>query len=190
MFLIKGDECNEAHSVDPEHPEGKCFCHALHGEQKDWGCRWFTEWDANVQDAHKRGQLALVFYFRGHLAKHGADGSWWSSAAVQYEITPTQELSLASFGPPTTHVTGELRWGELAGAARAGNLWDDNSGLGGSQRGEVAWLKKRGIPFIRLDVGDGAPGASEMSAILVAKCTAACVALERELPGVSRTALL
>ena len=38
VFLIKDDERNGAHSVDPEHPEGKCFCHALHGEQKDWGC--------------------------------------------------------------------------------------------------------------------------------------------------------
>ena len=37
VFLIKSDARNGAHSVDPEHPAGKCFCHALYGEQKDWG---------------------------------------------------------------------------------------------------------------------------------------------------------
>ena len=142
-------------------------------------CRWFTEWDSNVQEAHTRGQICVVFYFRGHLAKHCADRSC-SSSGVQ--ITPMQDQRTMP------HVEGELRWEQLAGAARTGNLWDDSSGLGGSQRGEVAWLKKCGIPFVRLDVGDGAPGAGDIVPRHVAQCAAACAALERELPGESRTA--
>ena len=89
-----------------------------------------------------------------------------------------------------SHVEGELRWEELAGAARAGKLYDINSGLGGSHRGEVAWLRKCAIPLMRLDVGDGAPGASEIIALLLAQCTAACTALECELPGESRASHL
>ena len=162
-------------------------------------CRWFTEWDANVQEAHKRGQIAVVFYFRGHLAKHGAEGS--RSSDVDIDVDGEDELSVGrrertgSVGGRSDrqllhipHVEGELRWEQLAGAARTGNLWDDSSGLGGSQRGEVAWLKKCGIPFVRLDVGDGAPGAEDIVPRHVAQCAAACAALERELPGESRPA--
>ena len=103
-----------------------------------------------------------MFYFRDHLAKHGAN---WSSS----ETTP--------------HVEGELGWEELADAARAGTLWDASSGLGGSQRGEVAWLKKCGIPFLRLDVGDGAPGSSESVTRLAARGEALCATLDTTSPG-------
>ena len=163
-------------------------------------CRWFTEWDANVQEAHKRGQIAVVFYFRGHLAKHGADGSR-SRSDVEIDTDGEDQLSTGErerslpFGGRSDrqllqlpHVEGELLWEQLAGAARTGNLWDDDSGLGGSQRGEVAWLKKCGIPFVRLDVSDGAPGAGDIVPLHLAGCAAACAALERELPGESRTA--
>ena len=134
-----------------------------------------------MQDAHKRGQIVVVFYFRGHLAKHGADGSWSDNRGLK--VAGALQMESAASIP---HVEGELRWEELAGAARAGKLWDDGSGLGGSQRGEVAWLRKCAIPFMRLDVGDGAPGASEIVELLLARCAAACTALERELPGDSR----
>ena len=153
-----------------------------------------------MQEAHKRGQIAVVFYFRGHLAKHGAEGSRSSSEFhLGVDGEGNQILSVGgrertrSFGARCDsqllhmpHVEGELRWEQLAGAARTGNLWDDSSGLGGSQRGEVAWLKKCGIPFVRLDVGDGAPGAGDIVPRHVAHCAAACAALERELPGESR----
>ena len=38
VFLPGGDPRNGAHVVDPDCAEGKCFCHALYGSEKPWGC--------------------------------------------------------------------------------------------------------------------------------------------------------
>ena len=128
-------------------------------------CIWFKLWADNVHEAHRRGQRLIVFYFRGHLRKHGADWSSWPSKA---------------------HVKGELNWEGLADAGRAGSLWDAASGLGASQRGEVAYLKKCSIPFLRVDVADGAPGASELVDRLAARGDELVVAMSdvaKELEG-------
>ena len=52
---------------------------------------------------------------------------------------------------------GELAWNELASYS-----FDELKampGLGASQKGEVAWLKRQGIPFLRMDVAQGAPSS-------------------------------
>ena len=45
----------------------------------------------------------------------------------------------------------ELELGRTVGALGLGDkLWDPDSGLGGSQRAEVAWLQHKGYKFLRL----------------------------------------
>ena len=44
-------------------------------------CKWFELWAANVREAVARGQMLMVFYFRGHLARHGAE--WADSEQVR-----------------------------------------------------------------------------------------------------------
>ena len=44
-------------------------------------CKWFELWAANVREAVARGQMLVVFYFRGHLARHGAE--WADSKQVR-----------------------------------------------------------------------------------------------------------
>ena len=133
VFLPKGDENFGKHDENEETP-GKCFCHALYGEPKFWGCRWFEQWRTLIHEAHMAGQLMVVFYLPGHLEKHGATHSSY---------------------PVTAHVEGELAWNQLAS-----NTFEELKampGLGASQKGEVAWLKRQGIPFLRMDVARGAP---------------------------------
>ena len=78
-----------------------------------------------------------------------------------------------------------MGWGELPelgtlpqGAAR--QLWD-KVGLGGSQKGEVAYLQRMGYAYTRLDVMDGAPTADEAGALLAARA--------REMEGALRGAI-
>jgi hypothetical protein len=52
------------HEIDHEGKEGKCYCHALYGVKKVWGCSWWLEWKKNMLLACDRGQIFQVFYFK------------------------------------------------------------------------------------------------------------------------------
>ena len=52
------------------------------------GCAWFELWRTRIDEAVRAKQTLVVFYFGGHLAKHGMEGT--------------------SF-PRTPHVHGEVR---------------------------------------------------------------------------------
>ena len=126
--------------------------------------RRFQLWKDLVDEAVRRGQKLVVFYMAGHLRAHGAE-----------KTTSTV----------TRRVEGEVGWGELPelgtlpqGAAR--QLWD-KVGLGGSQKGEVAYLQRMGYAYTRLDVMDGAPTADEAGALLAARA--------REMEGALRGAI-
>jgi hypothetical protein len=96
--------------------------------------------------ANDLGQIIIVFYHEGHLARIGAEGTSY----------PTME-----------HVEGEVPWDELA--AHNFEALKAMPGLGASQKGEVAWLKKKGFPFMRVDVREGAPDAEAAARMLGAR---------------------
>lgn len=102
------------HRYNPDTP-GKCFCHALYGDAKDWGCRWFADWSANIEEAVHLNLPLLVVFFPGEKDE------------------------------------GIIEWHDLAQEGR--RLWS-GIGLGGSQKGEVAWLRRNGYAFTSLDVLD------------------------------------
>jgi hypothetical protein len=106
----------------------------LYGEPKPWGCEWFEKWKILVMEAVEKGQMIIVFYKAGHLARVGAEHT--------------------SF-PRLQQVEGEVEWVDLSSSSF--EQLKAMPGLGASQKGEVAYLKKIGASFMRVDVGEGAP---------------------------------
>lgn len=45
--------------------QGKCWCIPLYGEAKPWGCRWWTNWIANIEVAVREGAELEVYFFHG-----------------------------------------------------------------------------------------------------------------------------
>ena len=139
VFLTQAEQGR--HCTSPE--TGRCWCCELYGEPKPWGCEWFERWKALVSEAVEKGQMILVFYKEGHLARVGAEHTSY---------------------PQREQVEGELEWTDLAGYSF--EQLKAMPGLGASQKGEVAYLKKIGASFMRVDVGDGAPDAEAAAKML------------------------
>jgi hypothetical protein len=55
------------HEIDVECKEGSCYCFAIYGAKKVWGCGWWLEWKKNMLLAHRRRQKFQVFYFKGQV---------------------------------------------------------------------------------------------------------------------------
>ena len=154
VFLASADQ--GTHILDPDAKEiGDCYCSVLYGRAQPWGCERFARWRQMVEAAHERGQTILVFYKVGWLKRHGAEGTSW---------------------PLCQTVEGEVAWDDLARHGYEGLR--AMGGLGALQKGEVAWLKKQGIPFLRMDVAAGAPTVTEAAQMLVRRVRA--LSLDRE----------
>jgi hypothetical protein len=120
------------HALNPDIP-GECFCAALYGERKPWGCQWFREWIDNIEQAVALEHRLQVYFFVGQntvgkvpwgmLAEHGRlcdallDGL---TAEQQAQVRATQQYPF--------------------------------DGMGGSQKGEVAWLERKGYKYESLSV--------------------------------------
>ena len=57
VFLPWGSKHFGRHDTIPEEEklQGSCWCVPLYGEQKPWGCRWWTKWIENIERAHGEG---------------------------------------------------------------------------------------------------------------------------------------
>ena len=57
VFLPEGSKHFGSHDAIPkgEKLQGSCWCVPLYGEQKPWGCRWWTKWIANIESARREG---------------------------------------------------------------------------------------------------------------------------------------
>ena len=56
VFLPKGSRHFGIHDPIPKAEElpGACWHSPLYGEQEPWGCRWWTHWIQNIEEAIKR----------------------------------------------------------------------------------------------------------------------------------------
>jgi tetratricopeptide (TPR) repeat protein len=142
VFLTTEAEGLGQHATNPE--TGKCWCHDLYGKPQEFGCQWFEAWRTLVHQAHEKGQMPVVFYKAGHLERVGA--------------------AHTSF-PAVKTIEGEIEWEDLKHYSFQQLKW--MPGLGASQKGEVAYLKKQGIGFMRVDVTEGAPTAEQTERMLV-----------------------
>eukprot|EP00435_Cladocopium_sp_Y103_P014475 s2935_g3.t1 len=71
VFLPEGSMHFGSHDVIPkeEKLQGRCWCVPLYGERKEWGCRWWTKWIANIETAHREGAEMEVYFFKGLKGK-------------------------------------------------------------------------------------------------------------------------
>eukprot|EP00439_Symbiodinium_sp_Y106_P013137 s1573_g1.t3 len=71
VFLPDGTKDSGKHDRIPEEEglTGTCWCTPLYGEQKPWGCRWWTKWMANVELAVKSGAQLDVDFMKGQVGK-------------------------------------------------------------------------------------------------------------------------
>ena len=67
VFLPEGSRHSGIHDAIPaaEKLQGDCWCTPLYGERKWWGCRWWTHWIANIEEAvHKGAELQVYFFHK------------------------------------------------------------------------------------------------------------------------------
>lgn len=67
VFLPEGSEHFGSHDRIPRHCrfEGDCWCTPNYGEKKPWGCRWWTLWIANIEEAVQQKAELKVYFFEG-----------------------------------------------------------------------------------------------------------------------------
>ena len=117
----------------PNTEEGEeCYCHALYGGKVKWGCKWFHHWKTNVEEAIKLNQTMCIV-------------CWQQDEIDDLDSQePTQAEKLATMRYGGRYVDGgdsQLDKRELVEWPPRGKV---GIGLGASQTGEVAYLKKLG----------------------------------------------
>jgi hypothetical protein len=121
------------HTDNPETP-GECYCCALYGEPKPWGCCWFKLWMANVKMAVQLGHTLQVYFFRGQCGKGKVK---WEDLVEHSRVCDNVLSGLSQSKQAAIRATEEYPF----------------DGLGGSQKGEVAWLDKMGFTYEEKDIG-------------------------------------
>ncbi|CAK9074540.1 unnamed protein product [Durusdinium trenchii] len=175
VFMAEGTQLYGKHCPIPEEEElhGACWCFPLYGEEKEWGCKWWEVWIQNVHMAMACGAVLHVYFWEGLCAK----GKAASFATVGQENFAGESVrnKIKDF-----ENSKEFEDARQAGILRLSDKkrYDGSSqqsrekqrlfrqwlppqerrvlekaeGLGDSQRAEVAWLDRKGYPYIEMDV--------------------------------------
>ena len=74
VFLPQGSKHFGLHDPIPPRQDlcdlhGECWCTPLYGEAKPWGCRWWSKWIANVEQAVSDKCTLVVYYVNGMRGK-------------------------------------------------------------------------------------------------------------------------
>lgn len=180
VFLPEGCELFGLHDPIPEAGDlkdvrGACWCVPLYGERKPWGCKWWTKWIDNVEEAVRQGAKLEVFFFanskgQGKAQSFGTCGSEHLRRETLWRRRDTEEfLSSALFQDALNSGLEELSKGKREDSSsqysrekdRLFLHWLppddrqfllDSRGLGESQKAEVAWLERKGYPYEEVDV--------------------------------------
>merc|ERR1712050_293819 len=67
VFLPKLTPKFGSHAENPE--TNRCYCYDMYGEEKEWGCEWFSVWSSNIEEAVSWKQRLQVFFFEGMKGK-------------------------------------------------------------------------------------------------------------------------
>ena len=113
--------------------------------------QWFVEWWENAKEAHYRyKQTLIVYYFPGQV---GQGKIKWEDAAAHALL---RDKVLGNW--PKDEAGWPKTLSKEDEAAYVGGLVTEErhavSGLGGSQKAEVAWLDYHNIPYKEVDVLD------------------------------------
>ncbi|CAE6913168.1 unnamed protein product [Symbiodinium natans] len=185
VFLPEGSKHFGLHDPIPADLldlQGPCWCTPLYGEPKPWGCRWWSKWIANIELAVEQGATLVVYYFNG---KRGEGKVKDFSTAGQEHLRREQisrrradfqnsEDFRKAFEAGLKHLSAEpgpdasspfsrevhrlfLAW--LGGEDR--QFLEASEGLGNSQKAEVAWLERKGYPYVEKEVSEFASRSSQ-----------------------------
>ena len=178
VFLPEGSRDFGQHDSIPIRADlrdlkGTCWCTALYGERKPWGCRWWTRWIANVERAVELGCTLEVYYFNGKKGRGKVKD--FSTAGIEHKRREEIANKMASFqetqgfkdaldaglrslskekGPDTSSpYSREVQRLFLAWLPEdEGKFLEESEGLGNSQKAEVAWLDRKGYAYVEKEV--------------------------------------
>ena len=175
VFLPQGSRHFGIHDKIPpaENLPGACWCTPLYGERKPWGCRWWTHWIKNIEEAVKKGAELEVYFFAKMKGK--GKGESFSTAGAEHlrreqifrrkgDFKKSQEfesavrsgleeLSKEKCGDGSSQYSREEHRLFLAWLDEEDREFLVSSeGLGNSQKAEVAWLQRKGYPYKEVEV--------------------------------------
>ena len=180
VFLPHGTKDYGEHDCIPseERLHGDCWCVPLYGEKKEWGCRWWSHWIANIETAVKNNAKLEVYHFvnakgMGKVQSFATVGEEnlrrerLSERRREFESSQIfrdavnsglQNLSKKPEGDGSSPYSREvnrlfLEW--LPQDDR--EFLVGSEGLGNSQKAEVAWLERKGYNYTDRDVADWLP---------------------------------
>ena len=175
VFLPQGSRHFGIHDPIPtaENLPGACWCTPLYGEEKPWGCRWWTHWIKNIEEAVEKGAELQVYFFDKMKGKGKVEdfstagtehlrrerifrrkGEFKESQEFESAVSSgIEELSKKKCGDGSSQYSREehrlfLSWLD----AEDREFLVSSEGLGNSQKAEVAWLQRKGYPYTEVEV--------------------------------------
>ena len=175
VFLPQGSRDFGIHDKIPEveELEGDCWCTPLYGEKKPWGCKWWTHWIANIEEAVGKGAKLQVYFFHRMKGKGKVEsfatagqehlrreeifrkkGQFKESHEFQTAINEgLKKLPTKQGGDSTSQYSREEHRLFLAWLDEEDREFLVSSeGLGNSQKAEVAWLERKGYAYEEVEV--------------------------------------
>lgn len=139
VFLCDEQDGFGKHAADPEDPN-KCLCHKLYGVDR-------------TDEQHRK---AYQLYGYPNEESYKASGKvpiwgclWFEKWRNNVELAVKRKQRLVAYFFEEQVGEGLVDWHDLCRS----DLWDGR-GIGGSQKGELAFLKKMGYDFEMQDVAD------------------------------------
>eukprot|EP00913_Durusdinium_trenchii_P003216 g2974.t1 len=172
VFLVTPDDGLGKHDPDPEAEDGSCYCKAIYGE-RSWKefhylkvvkcpytqeqmdkeqaeaavmCKVVVAEDATPEERQKAEEEAKQKYEENQ--RRAPWGCAWFPAWMKNghkAVEKGQKLQVVFFAGQKGQ--GKVHWNDLPRS----ELWN-GKGLGGSQKGEVAYLDKMGWEYEEIDV--------------------------------------
>ena len=178
VFLPKGSEHFGFHDPIPAKHDlrdlhGECWCTPLYGEQKPWGCRWWSKWIDNVELAVSQDCTLVVYYFNGmkgngrvkdfttageeHMRREAifrCKDAFLKSDTFQNALEAGLKQLSKEQGPdsssPYSREVHRLFLATLLEEDR--RFLEASEGLGNSQKAEVAWLERNGYQYMEKEI--------------------------------------
>ena len=152
---------------------GDCWCTPLYGEQKPWGCRWWSKWIANIEQAVSQECTLVVYYFNSmkgqgkvkdfttagkeHVRREAifrSKDAFLKSEGFQNALEAGLKHLSKEQGPDSSSpYSREVHRLFLATLSEEdAQFLQASEGLGNSQKAEVAWLERNGYQYIEKEV--------------------------------------
>ena len=139
VFLCDQQDGLGEHAADPEDPN-KCLCHKLYGVNRS-------------NEAHRKAYQLYGYHSEASYDASGRVPSWgclwFEKWRNNVELAVKRKQRLVAYFFEDQVGEGLVDWHDLPQS----DLWDGR-GIGGSQKGELAFLKKMGYDFEMQDVAD------------------------------------